>query len=76
MLRGFVYSSLAVAAFLALSVLYMLFAGLKDDTMYLMGGWLLLFCFFAVGPLFFVIGYWHHCRLHPGEPRWDAELNE
>jgi hypothetical protein len=54
----------------------MLLAGLEDETLYLLGGWLLLFSFFAVGPLFFLIGYWHHCRLHPGEPRWDAEINE
>lgn len=76
MLRGFVYSCLAVAAFLVLSVPYMLLAGLEDETMYFLGGWLLLFSFFAVGPLFFLFGYWHHCRLHPGEPRWDAELDE
>jgi len=76
MLRGFVYSCLSVAIFLTASVVYLLLSGMEEEPMLFLGGWLLLFCFFAVGPVFFFVGYLHHCRLHPGEPRWDAELNE
>lgn len=76
MLRGLLYSVGAVILFLVLSIGYMLVTGMDEERMTLVGGWLLLLCFFAVGPVFFVIGYWHHVRLHPGEPRWDRELNE
>lgn len=76
MVRGFVYSFIAVCVFLLGSILWMTMAGLDEERAYLMSGWLLLVCFFAVGPLSFAAGYWHHLRLHPREPHWDAEIGE
>jgi FtsH-binding integral membrane protein len=76
MVRGFVYSFLAVSLFLFGSIGWMSIRSPSEETLYLMSGWLLLVCFFAVGPLFFAIGYWHHLRLHPEAPRWDRELGE
>lgn len=48
----------------------------SEETLTLMSGWLLLICFFAVGPIFFALGYWHHLRLHPGDSHWDPEIGE
>jgi sterol desaturase/sphingolipid hydroxylase (fatty acid hydroxylase superfamily) len=76
MFRGFVYSFIAVSLFLLASVFWMLRQEPSEDTLILLGGWMLLISFFAVGPLFFLLGYWHHLRLHRGEPQWDAELGE
>lgn len=76
MFRGFVYSILAVSVFLTGATLWMLQEELSEDALALQGGWILLISFFAVGPLFFVLGYWHHRRLHDAEPQWDAELGE
>jgi sterol desaturase/sphingolipid hydroxylase (fatty acid hydroxylase superfamily) len=76
MFRGFVYSILAVSFFLTGSVFWMLRQDFSDEAMVFQGGWILLVSFFAVGPLFFVLGYWHHRRLHKAEPQWDAEIGE
>jgi sterol desaturase/sphingolipid hydroxylase (fatty acid hydroxylase superfamily) len=76
MFRGFVYSFIAVSLFLLASVFWMLRQEPSEDTLILLGGWMLLISFFAVGPLFFLLGYWQHLRLHRGEPQWDAELGE
>ncbi|MGC9451703.1 MAG: hypothetical protein ACP5I4_09675 [Oceanipulchritudo sp.] len=76
MVRGFVYSFIAVCIFLLGSIFWMMTATLDEDRAYLVSGWLLLVTFFIVGPVFFAAGYWHHLRLHPREPRWDAEIGE
>jgi hypothetical protein len=76
MLRGFVYSPCAVCLFLLASIGWITLQQPSEETMYLMSGWLLLISFFAVGPLFFALGYWHHWHLHPKEPHWDAETGE
>lgn len=76
MFRGFVYSILSVCLFLVASVYWMLGQDVGEDALVMMGGWMLLISFFAVGPIFFVIGYWHHRRLHPADPQWDAEMGE
>lgn len=76
MFRGFVYSILAVSLFLTGATFWMLQQDLSEEALALRGGWILLISFFAVGPLFFVVGYWHHRRLHAAEPQWDAELGE
>lgn len=76
MVRGFVYSICAVCLFLIASIGWMSLRPPDEDTLYLLSGWLLLISFFAVGPLFFALGYWHHYRLHPGDPHWDSELGE
>lgn len=76
MVRGFVYSFLAVSLFLLGSIGWMSIRSTSEETLYLMSGWLLLVCFFAVGPLFFAFGYWHHLRRNPEAPRWDRELGE
>jgi len=76
MVRGFVYSCLAIIAFLLAGIGWMSMHAMGEDALVLLGGWLLLISLFAVGPLFFAIGYWHHLRLNPAQPRWDAELGE
>lgn len=76
MLRGFVYSFCAVCLFLLGSIGWILARSPDEETLYLMSGWTLLISFFAVGPVFFAIGYWHHLRLHPTEPHWDREIGE
>ena len=76
MARGFVYSVIAVSVFLLASISWMTLSPPDEETMVLLSGWRLLISFFAVGPLFFVIGFWHHFRLHPKEPHWDAELEQ
>jgi hypothetical protein len=47
-----------------------------EDTLFLMSGWMLLISFFAVGPLFFALGYWHHLHKYPKESHWDPEIGE
>lgn len=47
-----------------------------EDTLILFSGWMILISFFAVGPLFFALGYWHQRVLHPAQPRWDPEMGE
>ena len=76
MVRGFVYSFIAVCIYLMGSILWMSLAQLDEQSAYLMSGWLLVICFFAVGPLFFAVGYWHHLRLHPKDSHWDAEIGQ
>jgi hypothetical protein len=75
MIRGFVYSFIAVVVFLAGSIFWMANQGsLEGDP--LASGWLLLICVFLVGPVFFFLGYWHNRKLTPGKPHWDPELGE
>ncbi|MFO7724031.1 MAG: hypothetical protein R6V45_00660 [Oceanipulchritudo sp.] len=76
MLRGFVYSFLAVSLFLLASIGWMTFRAVTEETLYLMSGWVLLISFFAVGPLFFALGYWDHLRRHPSDYHWDREIGE
>ena len=76
MVRGFVYSILSISLFLLASIGWMTFRPVDEETMVFMAGWILLICFFAIGPLFFALGYWHHLRLFPKEPHWDPELGE
>jgi hypothetical protein len=76
MLRGFIYSIIAVVLFLFASIGWMVLRGPDEDTLYLLSGWLILICFFAVGPLFFALGYWHHLRRTPGDSHWDKEIGE
>jgi hypothetical protein len=76
MVRGLVYSISAVCLFLIASIGWMTLQRPAEETLYLFSGWLILLCLFAVGPLFFALGYWHHRRLHPADPKWDAELNQ
>lgn len=76
MVRGFVYSLSAVCLFLLASIAWMMSASSSEETLYIMSGWSLLITFFAVGPLFFAMGYWHHLRLHPKDSHWDAEVGE
>ncbi len=76
MVRGFVYSLVSISVFLLASIGWMIIRPLEEDALAYLAGWLLLISFFAVGPIFFAIGYWHHLRLYPMEPRWDSELGE
>ena len=76
MVRGFVYSILAICFFLLASIAYMALSDLEESASNLFGGWMLLITFFGVGPLFFAVGYFHNRRLHPDEPHWDAETGE
>ena len=76
MVRGFVYSFVAICIFLIGSIAYMTIANITEERADLLGGMLLLLCFFLVGPVFFAIGYWHHFRLTPDKPHWDPELGE
>ena len=76
MVRGLVYSIISVSVFLLASIAWMTIRPIEEDAMVSLTGWLLLISFFGVGPLFFVLGYWHHLRRHPKEPHWDAELGE
>jgi len=76
MVRGFVYSFLAICLFLLGSIGWMTMGHLTEEQAEVMGGMLLLLCFFLVGPVFFAIGYWHNLRLTPNEPHWDPELGE
>jgi hypothetical protein len=76
MIRGFVYSFLGVAGFLLAALVWMTLNPVAEDTAYLLSGWLLLISFFAVGPLFFALGYWHSMKKNPDKPHWDKELNE
>ncbi|MGA1204952.1 MAG: hypothetical protein ACO3ZW_03960 [Opitutales bacterium] len=76
MVRGIVYSFLAVSLFLLCSIILMTMGVLEVESADLAGGWLLMVCFFGVGPLFFLLGYWHHWRLNPKGPHWDPELEE
>ncbi len=76
MIRGFVYSIVAICFFLLGSVLYMLLGDMDEASMSFAGGWLMLITLFGVGPVFFGIGYWHNRRLYPDEPHWDSETGE
>jgi hypothetical protein len=76
MVRGFVYSFIGICLFLMGSILWLSLSGLTEDAAYKLSGWLLLLCFFIVGPVAFAIGYWHHLRLTPGQPHWDPEIGE
>ncbi len=76
MIRGFVYSIIAICVFLLGSTAYIALSGMEESSSNLAGGWMLLIALFAIGPLFFVIGYWHNRRLHPDSPHWDAETGE
>jgi hypothetical protein len=75
MVRGFVYSFLAISVCLFGSIIWFALTDQTDAELRL-GIWILLGCFFLVGPLFFGLGYWHHRRLFPREPHWDAETGE
>lgn len=76
MVRGFVYSLSAVALFILGSIAWMMMQSPDEDTLILFSGWMILISFFAVGPLFFALGYWHQRVLHPAQPRWDPEMGE
>lgn len=77
MVRAFVYSFLAISIFLFGAIIWFALSGSVDgEEDFLVTGWLLLIAFFLVGPGGFLIGYWHHFRLHPKEPHWDPELGE
>ena len=76
MIRGIVYSIVAICAFLLGAVLFMATGGMEDSTTSMAGGWLMLVALFGVGPLFFGLGYWHHRRMFPDEPHWDSETGE
>jgi hypothetical protein len=76
MVRGLVYSFVAICLFLLVCIVWMTVGGVTEEAAYTMSGWLLLLCFFLVGPVFFGLGYWHHLRLTPGEPHWDPEIGE
>ena len=76
MVRGFVYSIVAICVFLLGSIIYMTTSNMEDSATSLAGGWLMLLALFGIGPLFFGLGYWHNRRLHPDEPHWDSETGE
>jgi hypothetical protein len=76
MLRGFVYSLIAMVLFIGIGLVALGRAPSSDDQMFFYGGWLLLTSLFAVGPAFFVAGWLHHRHLHPRDPVWDEELGE
>ena len=76
MIRAFVYSFLAVAIFLIGSIFWMASEGVPEQGFSMASGWLLLICIFAVGPIFFMLGYWHSLKLNPDKPHWDPELGE
>ena len=76
MLRGFIYSFCAVCLFMLASIGWMMFQSPGEETLLLLSGWLILICFFAVGPLFFALGYWHNLHLHPRDSHWDPEIGE
>ena len=76
MIRGFVYSILAICVFFLGIIAYIILSGMEESTSNYAGGWMLLVAFFGVGPLFFGIGYWHNRRLHPDAPHWDPETGE
>jgi len=76
MVRGFVYSIVAICVFLLGSIIYMTTSTMEDSTANLAGGWLMLAALFGIGPLFFGLGYWHNRKLHPDEPHWDSETGE
>lgn len=76
MARGLFYSFLALLVFAVAVLLWMYRTQPDQEEMYLMSGWILLMGFFAVGPFGFVLGFWHHRRLHPSDPKWDTETGE
>ena len=76
MIRGIVYSLVAICIFLTGSILWMVSGGIPEEVFPLVTGWTLLISLFAVGPFFFTLGYWHHRRLFPDEPHWDPEAGE
>ena len=75
MVRGFVYSFLAISVCLLGCIMWFAMTN-QGDAALVPAGWMLMGCFFLVGPLFFLLGYWHHLRLFPKEPHWDSELGE
>ncbi|HSH09236.1 MAG TPA: hypothetical protein VK995_02535 [Oceanipulchritudo sp.] len=75
MIRGFVYSFVAISVCLLASIIWFAMTQQGEEDVRIGIGFLLA-CFFLVGPLFFGIGYWHHFRLYPKEPHWDPELGE
>ncbi len=76
MIRGFVYSFVAIALFLMGSLFWLASKGALEEGYPLAAGWILLICLFAVGPGFFMLGYWHSLKLNPDQPHWDSELGE
>lgn len=76
MVRGFVYSIIAICTFFLGGIAYVSLSDLEESAINLAGGWMLLIALFGVGPLFFAIGYFHNRRLHPDQPHWDAETGE
>ena len=77
MVRAFVYSFLAISVFLFAAIIwYALSGATSGEEDFKVAGWLLLITFFLIGPSGFVLGYWHHLRLHPKDPHWDPELGE
>ena len=77
MVRGFVYSFLAISIFLFAAIIWFALSGtIEGEEDFMLAGSLLLITFFLVGPAGFALGYWHHLRLHPREPHWDPEMGE
>lgn len=76
MIRGFVYSFVAIAVFLLASILWMSSRGAFEEGFPMAAGWVLLIGMFAVGPGFFMLGYWHNMKLNPDKPHWDPEMGE
>ena len=76
MVRGFVYSFIGICLFLMGSIIWLSLVEMTEEAAFKLSGWMLLLCFFLIGPVAFAIGYWHHLRLTPGEPHWDPELGE
>jgi FtsH-binding integral membrane protein len=76
MIRGFVYSFVAIALFLMGSIFWLASNGAFEEGFPLAAGWVLLVCMFGVGPGFFFLGYWHSLKLNPDKPHWDPELGE
>ena len=77
MVRAFVYSFVAIPAFLFAAIIWFALSGsAQGEEESLLIGWMLLISFFLIGPGGFLLGYWHHLRLHPKDPHWDPELGE
>jgi len=76
MVRGFVYSLSAIVLFIFGSIAWMMMQSPDEDTLVLYGGWMILISLFAVGPVFFALGYWHQRQLYPAKSHWDPELGE
>jgi len=74
MIRGIVYSLIAIAVFIAASTAW--FSRLPEENAGVFIGWTVMISFFIVGPLFFTIGFLHNMHRNPGKPHWDSETGE